>query len=99
MIARAALFGLSFFQRNVFAADADIKLHIITAGIRRRQLCGSDVEPGHTTFTPADAAVCHRLDSDRHRDIAVPGPGENLLRRTGLQYSSSAHDEHLVAKR
>ena len=36
MIARAALFGAAFFERDVFTADADIEIHFFAARIGAR---------------------------------------------------------------
>jgi hypothetical protein len=44
MVSRATLVRTAFFERHILAPNADIEMRIVDAGIRRCQLCGSDLE-------------------------------------------------------
>src|SRR5207248_1019422 len=99
MVARAALFGAAFFERHILTPNTYIEVEILTARIRRNELCRSDLQKRHTAFAPLDAAGDDGLNSNCRCHLPMLRFREHLLWRTSLQNTPTAHDEHLIAER
>src|SRR5262249_47856670 len=71
VISRAALFCTPLFQRDIVAADADIKLQTVAAGVGDSEPSSSDLKDGNSGLTSFNAADNNRFNSNGRCDFVV----------------------------